>query len=145
MVAGKCLGKLRKVINYNQNSRVAIVRGQYVSQCLTCRRVRYKPGDIRFHSKNIQSGYFNELLQYDHMEICTSTSKLLLQNWFASHGTPTRMQSDTVPNLTAEVSNELMEASQITEVTSTAGHPRNQGLVEQTNLTLLSLLNAHVE
>ena len=30
--------------------------GEYVSQCLTCQQVRDKPGDVRFHLKNIQSG-----------------------------------------------------------------------------------------
>ena len=97
--------------------------GQYVSQCHTCQQVRDKPGDVRFHLKNIQSGYFNELVQYDHLKICPSdsnntgilvifdhfskfaeavpcshedydavtTSRLLLQKWFARHGTPTRM------------------------------------------------------
>ena len=30
--------------------------GHYVNQCLTCQRVRDKPGDVRFHLKNIQSG-----------------------------------------------------------------------------------------
>ena len=29
--------------------------GQYVSQCLTCQQVRDRPGDVRFHLKNIQS------------------------------------------------------------------------------------------
>ena len=89
--------------------------GQYVSQGVTCQQVRDKPGDVRFHLKNIQSGYFNELVQYDHLKICPSddgntgilviidhfsklaeavpcshdeydaatTSKLLLQKWFA--------------------------------------------------------------
>ena len=146
--------------------------GQYVSQCLTCQQVRDKPGDVRFHLKNIQSGYFNELVQYDHHKICPSdsnntgilvitdhfskfaeavpcshdeydavtTSRLLLQKWFARHGTPTRMQSDNAPNLTAEVSNEFMRASQVTKVTSTAGHPRTQGLVERQNRTSLTLL-----
>ena len=117
--------------------------GQYVSQCITCQQVRDKPGDIRFHLKNIQSGYFNELVQYDHMKICPSddgntgilviidhfsklaeavpcnhdeydaatTSKLLLQKWFARHGTPTRMQSDNAPNFTAAVSAEFMKAA----------------------------------
>ena len=98
--------------------------GQYVGQCLTCQQVRNKPGDVRFHLKNIQSGYFNELVQYDHLKICPSdnnntgllviidrfskfaeaipcqhdeydaisTSKILMQKWFARHGTPTRMQ-----------------------------------------------------
>ena len=57
--------------------------------------------------------------------------------WHAKLVTPlhafTRMQSDNSPNLTAEVSDEFMKASQITEVTSTAGHPRTQGLAEQKN------------
>ena len=46
--------------------------GRYVGQCLTCQQVRDKPGDVRFQLKNIQSGYFNELVQYDHLKICTS-------------------------------------------------------------------------
>ena len=50
------------------------------------------------------------------------------------------MQSDNAPNLTAEVSNEFMKASQVTKVTSTAGHLRTQGLVERQNRTLLTLL-----
>ena len=50
------------------------------------------------------------------------------------------MQSDNAPNLTAEVSTELMKASQVTKVTSTVGHPRTQGLVERQNRTLLTLL-----
>ena len=130
--------------------------GRYVGQCLTCQQVRDKPGDVRFQLKNIQSGYFNELVQYDHLKICPSdnnntgiliiidhfskfaeavpcshhdydavtTSRLLLQKWFARHGTPTRMQSDNAPNLTAEVSNEFLKAAHVTKVTSTAGHPR---------------------
>ena len=146
--------------------------GRYVGQCLTCQQVRDKPGDVRFHLKNIQSGYFNELVQYDHLKICPSdsnntgilviidhfskfaeavpcshhdydavtTSRLLLQKWFARHGTPTRMQSDNAPNLTAEVSNEFLKAAHVTKVTSTASHPRTQGLVERQNRTLLTLL-----
>ena len=69
-----------------------------------------------------------------------TTSGLLLQKWFARLGTPSRMQSDNASNLTAEVSNEFMKASQITKVTSTAGDPRTQGLVERQNRTLLTLL-----
>ena len=146
--------------------------GRYVGQCLTCQQVRDKPGDVRFQLKNIQSGYFNELVQYDHLKICPSdnnntgilviidhfskfaeavpcshhdydavtTSRLLQQKWFARHGTPTRMQSDNAPNLTAEVSNEFLKAAHVTKVTSTAGHPRTQGLVERQNRTLLTLL-----
>ena len=84
---------------------------RYVGQCLTCQQVRDKP-----------------------------TSRLLLQQWFARHGTPTRMQSDNAPNLTAEVSNEFLKAAHVTKVTSTAGHPRTQGLVERQNRTLSTLL-----
>ena len=146
--------------------------GRYVGQCLTCQQVRDKPGDVRFHLKIIQSGYFNEMVQYDHQKICPSdnnntgilviidhfskfaeaipcshhdydamtTSRLLLQKWFNRHGTPTRMQSDNAPNLTAEVSNEFLKAAHVTKVTSTAGHPRTHGLVERQNRTLLTLL-----
>ena len=46
--------------------------GKYVCQCLTCQQVRDKPGDVRFPLKNFQSGYFNELVQYDHLKICPS-------------------------------------------------------------------------
>ena len=46
--------------------------GENVSQCLTCQQVRDKPADVRFHFKNIQSGYFNELVQSDHMKLCPS-------------------------------------------------------------------------
>ena len=146
--------------------------GQYVSQCITCQQVHDKSGDVRFQLKNAQSGYFNELVQYDHLKICPSddgntgilviidhfsklaeavpcshdeydaatTSKLLLQKWFFRHGTPTRMQSDNAPNFTAAVSAEFMRAAQVTKVTSTAGHPKTQGLVERQNRTLLTLL-----
>ena len=44
--------------------------GKYVGQCFTCQQVRDKPGDVRFYLKNIQSGYFNELVQYDRLKIC---------------------------------------------------------------------------
>ena len=50
------------------------------------------------------------------------------------------MQSDNAPILNAEVWNEFMKASQVTNVTSTAGHPLTQGLVERQNRTLLTLL-----
>ena len=69
-----------------------------------------------------------------------TTSKLLLQKWFARHSTPRRMQSKNAHNLTVEVSKEFMEASQVTKVTSTAGDPRTQGLVERQYFTLLTLL-----
>ena len=131
---------------------------QCVNQFLTCQQVRDKTGDVRFHLKNIQSGYFIELVQYDQMNICPSDSrntgilviidhisifaeavpcnngeydtaapsKLQLQKWFDRHSTPRRMQSDIAPYLTAEVSNELMRASQVTKVNRWA--PKDQGI-----------------
>ena len=82
---------------------------------------------------------FAEAVRCSHDEYdAITTSRLLLQKWFARHGTPTRMQSDNAPNLTAEESNEVMKASQVTKVTFTAGHPRTQVLVERQNRTLLT-------
>ena len=46
--------------------------GRHLGQCLICQQVRDKPGDVRFHLKNIRCGYFNELVQYDHLEFCHS-------------------------------------------------------------------------
>ena len=84
---------------------------------------------------------FGEAVSCSHHDYdAVTTSRLLLQKWFARHGTPTRMQSDKAPNLTAEVSNEFLKAAHVTKVTSTAGHPPTQGLVERQNRTLLTLL-----
>ena len=126
------------------------------------------PGHVRFHLKIIQSRDFKELVQYDHMKLCPSdavntgvlliidhlskfveavacshdkyvaitTFRSLLQKWYARHGT----SFDNAPNLIADVSNDFIKASQVTKVTSTAGHPRTQGLVERQNRTLLTLL-----
>ena len=61
---------------------------------------------------------FAEAVPCSHEEYdAATTSKLELQTWFARHGTPTRMQLDNALNLTAEVSNEFMRASQVTKVT----------------------------
>ena len=69
-----------------------------------------------------------------------TTAKVILNKWFARHGTPARMQSDNATNFTAEIAQELMKASQVTKVTSTPAHPRGNGLVERQNRTLLPLL-----
>ena len=69
-----------------------------------------------------------------------TTSRFLLQKLCARHGTLTRMQSDNAPNLMAEVCNQPLNASLVTKVTSTAGHPCAQGLVERHNRVLLTLL-----
>ena len=67
----------------------------------------------------------------------------MLNNWFARHGTPARMQSDNATNFTAEIAQELMKASQVTKVTSTPAHPRGNGLVDRQNRTLLTLLRVY--
>ena len=56
------------------------------------------------------------------------------------HCTPTAMQSDNAPNMAAQVSNEFMQVSQVTKITSAAGHPRTHRLVESQNRTLFTLL-----
>ena len=71
------------------------------------------------------------------------TAKIILNKWFARHGTPARMQSDNATNFTAEIAQELMKASQVTKVTSTPTHPRGNGLVERQNRTLLTLLRVY--
>ena len=72
-----------------------------------------------------------------------TTAKIILNKWFARHGTPARMQSDNATNFTAEIAQELMKASQVTKVTSTPAHPRGNGLVERQNRTLLTLLRVY--
>ena len=72
-----------------------------------------------------------------------TTAKIILNKWFAMHGTPARMQSDNATNFTAEIAQELMKASQVTKVTSTPAHPRGNGLVERQNRTLLTLLRVY--
>ena len=72
-----------------------------------------------------------------------TTSKIILNKWFARHGTPARMQSDNASNITAEIARKLMKASQVTKVSSTPAHPRGNGLVERQNRTLLTLLRVY--
>ena len=93
------------------------------------------------HHRSFLQVKFAEAVPCSHHDYdAVTTSRLLLQKWFARHGTPTRMQSENAPNLTAEVSKEFLKAAHVTNVTSTAGHPRTQGLVERQNRTLLTLL-----
>ena len=72
-----------------------------------------------------------------------TTAKIILNKWFARHGTPAMMQSDNAINFTAEIAQELMKDSQVTKVTSTPAHPRRNGLVERQNRTLLTLLRVY--
>ena len=59
-----------------------------------------------------------------------TTAKIILNKWFARHGTPARMQSDNATNFTTEVAQELMKASQVTKVTSKPEHPRGNDKTE---------------
>ena len=72
-----------------------------------------------------------------------TTATIILNKWFARHGTPARMQLDNATNFTAEIAQELMKASQVTKVTSTPAHPRGNGLVEPQKRTLLTLLRVY--
>ena len=72
-----------------------------------------------------------------------TTAKIILNKWFARHGTRARMQSDNATNYTAEIAQELMKASPVTKVTSTPAHPSGNGLVERQNRTLHTLLRVY--
>ena len=87
---------------------------------------------------------FSEAVPFAHDEYDAQTmAKIILNKWFAKHGTFARMQSDNATNFTAEVAQELLKASQVTKVTSTPAHPRGNGLVERQNKTLLTLLRVY--
>ena len=49
------------------------------------------------------------------------------------------MHSDNATNFTAAIAQELMKASQVTNVPPTPAHPRGNGLVERQNRALLTL------
>ena len=66
--------------------------------------------------------------------------QILLDKWFARHGTPSIAQSDNGKQFVAEVTDQFMRVGQLTQVNSTANHPATQGLVERHNRTLLTLL-----
>ena len=87
---------------------------------------------------------FSEAVSCAHDEYdAQTTAKIILNKWFARHGTRARMQSDNATNFTAEIAQELMKASQVTNVTSSPAHPRGHGLVERQNRTLLTLLRVY--
>ena len=87
---------------------------------------------------------FAEAIPCAHDEYDAQTNaEIILNKWFARHGTPARMQSENATNFTAEIAQELMTASQVTKVTSTSAHPRDNGLVERQNRTLLALLRVY--
>ena len=114
---------------------------------------------VQFHHLKLcktESGYTGLLVMIDHFTKfaeavpcahdeydAQTTAKIILNKWFARHGTRARMQSDIATIFTAEIAQELMKASQVTEVTSTPAHPRGNGLVERQNRTLLTLLRVY--
>ena len=147
----------------------------HIKHCLTCQQTKHPAGNPCYPLQSINSSNFNDLVQFDHLKLCKTTSgnngllviidhftkfaeaipcahdeydaqttaKIILNKWFARHGTPARMQSDNATNFTAEIAQELMKASQVTRVTSTPAHPRGNGLVERQNRTLLTLLRVY--
>ena len=147
----------------------------HIKHCLTCQQTKHPAGNSCYPLQSINSSNFNDLVQFDHLKLCKTTSgnngllviidhftkfaeaipcahdeydaqttaKIILNKWFARHGTPARMQSDNATNFTAEIAQELMKASQVTKVTSTPAHPRGNGLVERQNRTLLTLLRVY--
>ena len=124
----------------------------HIKHCLSCQQTKHPAGNPL---QSINSSNFNNLVQFDHMKLCKTTSgnngllaiidhftkfaeaipcahdeydaqtttKIILNKWFARHGTPTRMQTDNATNFTVEIAQELMKASQVTKVTSTPAHP----------------------
>ena len=147
----------------------------HIKHCLTCQQTKHPAGNPCYPLQSINSSNFNDLVQFDHLKLCKTTSgnngllviidhftkfaeaipcahdeydaqttaKIILNKWFARHGTPARMHSDNATNFTAEIAQELMKASQVTKVTSTPAHPRGNGLVERQNRTLLTLLRVY--
>ena len=147
----------------------------HIKHCLTCQQTKHPAGNPCYPLQSINSSNFNDLVQFDHLKLCKTTSgnngllviidhftkfaeaipcahdeydaqttaKIILNKWFARHGTPARMQSDNATNFTAEIAQELMKASQVTKITSTPAHPRGNGLVERQNRTLLTLLRVY--
>ena len=147
----------------------------HIKHCLTCQQTKHPAGNPCYPLQSINSSNLNDLVQFDHLKLCKTTSgnngllviidhftkfaeaipcahdeydaqttaRIILNKWFARHGTPARMQSDNATNFTAEIAQELMKASQVTKVTSTPAHPRGNGLVERQNRTLLTLLRVY--
>ena len=147
----------------------------HIKHCLTWQQTKHPAGNPCYPLPSINSSNFNDLVQFDHLKLCKTTSgnngllviidhftkfaeaipcahdeydaqttaKIILNKWFARHGTPDRMQSDNATNFTAEIAQELMKASQVTKITSTPAHPRGNGLVERQNRTLLTLLRVY--
>ena len=67
---------------------------------------------------------------YERYLTAERTVQILLDKWFARHGTPSIAQSDNGKQFVAKVTDHFMRASQLTQVHSTANHPATQGLVK---------------
>ena len=164
---GKVLARIQEQHTWPGIKRDVV---NHIKRCLTCQQAKHPAGNPCYPLQNINSSNFNDLVQFDHLKLCKTasgntgllviidhftkfaeaipcahdeydaqtTAKIILNKWFARHGTPARRQ-----NFTAEIAQELMKASQVTKVTSTPEHPRGNGLVEQQNRTLLTLLRVY--
>ena len=164
---GKVLARLQERHTWPGIKRDVV---NHIKRCLTCQQAKHPAGNPCYPLQNINSSNFNDLVQFDNLKLCKTasgntgllviidhftkfaeaipcahdeydaqtTAKIILNKWFARHGTPARRQ-----NFTAEIAQELMKASQVTKVTSTPEHPRGNGLVEQQNRTLLTLLRVY--
>ena len=169
---GKVLARIQERHTWPGIKRVVV---NHIKHCLTSQQTKHPAGNLCYTLQSINSSNFEDLVQFDHLKLCKTTSrnngllvnindftkfaeaipcshdeydaqttaKIILNNWFARHGTPARMQSDNATNFTAENAQELMKASQITKVTSTPAHPRGNCLVERQNRTLLTLLRVY--
>ena len=169
---GKVLARIQERHTWPDIKRDVV---NHIKHCLTCQQTKHPAGNPCYPLQSINSSNFNDLVQFDHLKLCKTTSgnngllviidhftkfaeaipcahdeydaqttaKIILNKWFARHGTPARMQSDNATNFTAEIAQELMKASKVTKVTSTPAHPRGNGLVERQNRTLLTLLRVY--
>ena len=45
---------------------------EYIKHCYTCQEVRHPAGNVCFALQNITSSCFNDLVQFDHMKVCTT-------------------------------------------------------------------------
>ena len=106
---------------------------KWVNCCPICQQQKNPVGRLRFELQNIVSSEPNELIQFDHVNVCQSgqgnkkilviidhftkyaeavpctkddlsaerTVQILLDKWFARHGTPSIAQSDSSAQFTA--------------------------------------------
>ena len=137
----------------------------HIKHTLTWQQTKHPAGNPCYPLQSINNSNFNDLVQFDHLKLCKTTSGnnglLVIIDHFTKFAEAipcahdeydaqttakiilnkwfARMQSDNDTNFTSENAQELMKASQITKETSTPAHPRGNGLVKGQNRTLLTL------